>query len=263
MTNSGYRYKEIAIITKNIDQYAGIISAVFGNYKIPVYIDQKKELSTNILVKHILALLDIFSKNWSYEAVFNYIKTGMLNIDSDDLNLLENYVIRWGIKGNTWYKENWKFGIEEENLEKINKLRLEIVTPLLKFKENLSGTKTVFEITKNLYDFLIENNIPKIMERKIGKLQNIGELQIANEYVTVWNVILEVIDEMVLVLGEEKITFENYKNALKLGLKNKDLGTIPATNDQVAAGDIDRSKNNEIKAVFIIGLNDGVIPRNK
>ena len=260
LINKGYRYKEISIITKNIEKYSSIILAVFGNYKIPAYIDQKKDLASNILIKYILSLLDIFSKNWSYESVFEYIKTGMIDIDKEDLNYLENYVIKWGIRGNTWYKEDWKFGADESNLENINKLRMQIITPLLKFKENLFGIKTVFEVTKNLYNFLIENNIPKIMEVKIEKLQQIGELQTANEYISIWNIILEILDEIVLVLGEEKITFEKYKDTLKLGLKNKDLGAIPAANDQVIIGDIDRSKNSQIKAVFIIGLNDGVFP---
>ena len=72
--DENYRYNEIAIITKNIEQYSSIIKAVFNKYEIPVFIDEKKELSQNILVQYIIALLEIFAKNWSYDSVINYIK---------------------------------------------------------------------------------------------------------------------------------------------------------------------------------------------
>ena len=261
LIKNGYRYKEISIITKNIEQYTSIILAVFDNYNIPTFIDQKKDLASNILIKYILALLEIFSKNWSYETMFNYIKIGMLKLNKDELGLLENYVIQYGIKGSTWYKTDWKFRADEDvSLEKLNELRIKIITPLIEFKEKLQGTKTVFEITKNLYEFLTNNKIPEIMEEKINKLKEINEIQIAHEYAKTWDVLLEVFDEMVLVLKDEKITFDKYKETLKLGFKNKDLGSIPATKDQVIVGDIDRSKSGEIKATFIIGLNDGVFP---
>ena len=110
VANKGYRFKDISVITKNIDQYAGIISAIFARYNIKVFIDKKKDFSQNILVKYIIALVDIFAKNWSYEAVFNYIKTGFLNIDEDDIFKLEKYCLKWGIKQNKW-KNLWSYQI--------------------------------------------------------------------------------------------------------------------------------------------------------
>ena len=55
-------------------------------------------------------LLDICTKNYSYESVFNYLKTGLTNIqDVNDIDIIENYVLEWGIKGSTWQKEwTWR-----------------------------------------------------------------------------------------------------------------------------------------------------------
>ena len=112
-----------------------VIRAIFKKYDIPVFIDSKKDLNQNILVKFVLSVLDIFAQNWSYEAVFSYIKTGLIDIDIDAVYYLENYCLKWGIKGSKWYKGEWNFYDEsEEEIQKINYARKMIIEPLLKFK---------------------------------------------------------------------------------------------------------------------------------
>ena len=95
--DEGKRYKDISIITKNIDNYASLVKAVFDKYDIPVFIDQKKDLSQNILIKYILAILDIFAKNWDFESVINYIKLGFCDITDEEIFKIENYARKWGI----------------------------------------------------------------------------------------------------------------------------------------------------------------------
>ena len=137
--NENYRYKDISVITKNLNLYSSLIKVIFASYNIPVFIDEKKELSENILVKFLIAVLEICNKNWSYEAVFNYLKTGFVNIDKEEIFKLENYCIRWGIKGNKWYKEDWNYvgkdEYTEEELARLNELRKMIVTPFRKLQE--------------------------------------------------------------------------------------------------------------------------------
>ena len=266
--NYGYRYRDIGIITKNVEIYSSLIEAVFSKYNIPKFIDEKKDLSLNIIIKFIVSLLEIYVKNWSYDSVFNYLKTGLLQFDKDDINILENYILEWDIKGSTWYKEDFKFtqyknDNSEEDLNKINYIRKQVCEPLLEFKQDLMGKKTVKEITKSIYDFIVKMNIPNVVEDKIQNLKNIGEIEIANEYESVWNNIVEVFDELVLLLGDTKITFENYQKLFKIGIGEKELGKIPATIDQVIVGDTDRTKSNKVKVIFIIGLNDGVFPSTR
>lgn len=259
--NEDYRYKEIAVITKNIDTYSNLCKAIFKKYDIPVFIDEKKDLTQNVLVKFVLSVIDIFIQNWSYESVFSYIKTGLVDIDMDTAYYLENYCLKWGIKGSKWYKGEWNFYDEsEEEIQKIKYARSIIVEPLMRFKNDLLGIKDVKSITKKLYEYLIQNNIPKKLEEKIEKLLEIEELEIAKEYESSFKILTQVFDEIVLVLGESKVTFEKYAEILKIGLKNSDLGKIPTSQDEVIIGDIDRSRSHKVKAVFIIGVNDGVFP---
>ena len=262
--NENYRYKDISVITKNLNLYSSLIKVIFANYNIPVFIDEKKELSENILVKFLIAVLEICNKNWSYEAVFNYLKTGFVNIDKEEIFKLENYCIRWGIKGNKWYKEDWNYiGKEEyteEELARLNELRRMIVIPIRKLQEKARKDNSFINLTKILYEFLEEMKIEEVITSKIEKLEEKGFIEIANEYESSFKVLIELFDEIVLVFGEEKTNFDKYMNILKIGLKNTGLGKIPATQDQVIIGDVSRSRSHKVRAVFIIGINDGEFP---
>ena len=247
-----------------MDTYSNLCKVIFNKYQIPVFIDEKKDLSQNIIVKYLLSILEIFAKNWSYESVFNYIKTGFLDIEPEEIYALENYCLKWGIKYSKWYKGEWNFHDEDDinraQIERFREIRKIIVNPLIKFKENLLGTNSAKEITKRLYEFLIENEIDRKLEEKREELLNLNKVEIATEYETSWKIIMQVLDEIVLVFGDEKITFERYMQILKTGLGNSNLGKIPGTQDQVILGDIDRSRSHKIRTVFIIGLNDGMFP---
>ncbi len=255
-----YRYKDISVITKNIDEYTNIVKAIFEKYEIPVFIDQKEDLSQNILVKYVLSILEIYAKSWSQDAVLAYIKTGFLPLEKEDIYNLENYCKKWGIKGNKWYKEDWKYDSLNKDVEKLNELRRKIVEPLLKLKTSLDESKLAEEITTKLYRFLEENQIREKLEEKAEKLEQAGREDVANKYKSSWNILMQIFDEIVLIFSQDKMSFKQYKNILKVGLEFSSLGEIPQVIDQVIIGDTDRSRNHKAKVVFILGLNDGVFP---
>ena len=262
--NEKYRYKDIAVITKGLNVYSNLVKVIFNKYQIPVFIDEKKDLSQNIIVKYLLSILEIFAKNWSYESVLNYVKTGFLDISKHEIFSLENYCQKWEIKNNKWYKSEWNFKDEDESnkekIERIREIRRIIVNPLLEFKESLAGTNNIKTITKSLYHFLIKNQIDKKFEEKINELKMNGQTEFAAQYETSWKIIMNVLDEIVLVFGDEKVSFDKYMQILKMGLASSDLGKIPGTQDQVIIGDVDRSRSHKVKAIFVIGLNDGMFP---
>lgn len=254
--DTGKRYRDISIITKNTDNYASLARAIFGKYDIPVFIDEKKDLSQSILIKYILAVLEVFAKNWDFEAVMNYVKLGFCEMSEEEIFRVENYARRWGIKYNKWYNNNWQLGDEDKT--EINRLRKLIVEPLLEFKKNLEGKKNVKQITKVLYQFIITNNIQQKLNIKAEKLENAEKVK--EEYVASWNLLIEILDEIVLIFGEEQVSFDKYAQILKIAVSENDLGAIPASSDQVVIGDVNRSRSRKTKVIFIIGLNDGVFP---
>ena len=252
------KYKDICIITKNTDSYSSLIKTIFEKYEIPVFIDEKRDLNQNIIVQYILSILEVLNKNYSYESVFNYLKTGFTEIDENDIFKLEKYCIKYGIKNNK-FKKDFIYG-KKEKLDFLNELRKQIINPLLKLKEKIDEEKTAENISKQLYLFLINQKIENKINKKINKLKEEKLLDLAKEYEESYKIIINILDEINLIFGKEKITIDKFIKILKIGLKNSELGKIPASQDQVIVGDTDRSRSRKTKVIFIIGLNDGVFP---
>lgn len=261
--DNGYRYKDISIITKNIANYSSLARAIFDKYDIPIFIDENRDLNQNIIIQYILSVLEIFTKNWSYESVFNYIKTGFSNIEEDEIFKLEKYCLKWGIKQNKWKKE-FTYGKYEEKdkteIERLEKIRKDIVNPLMKLKSDIDNDKTAEGISKSIYKFLVEENIAEKINKKIEELEKVGQVDLVKEYQSSLQTILDILDEIVLVFSDDKMTIDKYAQILKVGFKNSNLTKIPGTQDQVIMGDVDRSRSHKVKAIFIIGLNDGEFP---
>ena len=261
--DENYRYRDISIITKNIDTYSSLARAIFDKYEIPIFIDENRDLNQNIVIQYVLAVLEIFTRNWSYESVFNYIKTGFANIDSDDIFKLEKYCLKWGIKQNKWKKE-FAYGSHEEKdiaeIERLEQIRKDIVEPLIELKKHIDENKTAEGISKAIYEFLVNQQIAEKVYYKMEQLQEIGQIDLANEYKNSLQIVIDILDEIVLVFKDDKITIDKYSQILKVGFKNSNLTKIPGTQDQVIMGDIDRSRSHKVKVIFIIGLNDGAFP---
>ena len=256
-------YRDISIITKNLDSYQSLVKAIFASYDIPVFIDDKKDLDQNIIVKYVLSILEILNRNFANEAVFGYIKLGFCNIENDEIFKLENYCNKWGIKQSKW-KKDFVYGLEDkekaQEIERLNELRKQIIEPLVNLQNKIRKNKTAKGIAKSLYEFMLNENIPEKVKAKIEKLEEKQLVELASEYKTSYKIILEILDEIVLIFENDNLTIDKFYKILKIGLKNSELGKIPGTADQVTFGDVDRSRSHKVDVVFIIGLNDGAFP---
>ena len=261
ITKDGLRYRDIAVITKNIDTYSSLVRAIFRQYDIPVFIDEKRDLNQNVVVQYILSILEILSKNFSSESIFSYLKLGFHNLDKDEIFKLENYCTKWGIKHSKW-KNDFKYELEDnkEKVERLNEIRKEIINPLINLKEEIEKNKTAKDITKALYSFITEQNIEQKILEKQEELKEKNLLDLSKEYEESYKIIIDILDEMVKIFDNENMTIDTYQKIIKIGLGNSGLGKIPGTKDQVIFGDVDRSRSHKVKVVFLIGLNDGVFP---
>jgi len=258
----GMRYREIAVVTGNLDGYEKLIEAVFSEYGIPCFIDRKVDIVNHPLVRLIMSMLDIFIENWSYEAVFRYLKTGLTGIDRESIDRLENYVLACGIRGSCWTEtEEWKMvpelipnekSLEEakELLEDVNRIRAQVVAPLMEFRKKTKGRKKASDFCASLYDFLCTLGIPEKIEDAIEKFRESGNLNLANEYSQVWNAVMEVFDHTVEVMGDETFGIEKFARILEIGFGECKIGLIPASLDQVLVGSLERSRSHEIKALY-------------
>ncbi|QIB26362.1 helicase-exonuclease AddAB subunit AddB [Caloranaerobacter azorensis] len=257
--DKGYRWKDIAVVPSSIDEYGMIIKRVFSEYKIPYFIDEKRSILNNPIVKLILTSLDIIIRNFKYEDVFNFIKTGFTNLDRIEYEELENYVLSYGIEGDKWFND-FTYGEEEYDLVFINEIRKKFINPFVKFNEEMKKNRKVSNKTKILFEFLMEINIEEKLEERIQILKEAGELEQVNENTQIWNIIIEVFDQLVEMLGDTTIGIKDYKKILESGFGEYEVGILPPTIDKVLVGNLERSRSHDIKALFLIGVNDGLLP---
>ena len=254
-----YKFNEIGIITKNVNQYASLIKAIFAKYDIPVYIDEKKDLNQNILIRYILSILEIIIKNYSYEEVFNYLKIDFLEIEEDDIFKLEKYCIKYGIKNNK-FKKDFIYEINNEEIKYLNELRKKIINPIINLEKKINKKQNIKNIIKEIYLFLINENIENKLKEKINKLSNENKFELAKELKISYEIIINIFDEITNIFSDEEITLKDFYKIFQIGLKNSSLGKIPSNQDGVTVGDTERSRTHKVKAIFIIGLNDGIFP---
>ena len=257
--NNNYKFNEIGIITKNVNTYSSLIKAIFTKYEIPVFIDEKKDLNQNILIRYILSILEIIIKNYSYESVFNYLKINFSEIDEDDIFKLEKYCIKYGIKNNK-FKKDFIYEINNEEINYLNELRKKIINPIINLEKKINKKQNIKNIIKELYLFLINENIENKLNKKIKELENKNNFELAKEYKISYEIIINIFDEISNIFNDEEFTLDNFYKIFKIGLKNSSLGKIPASQDGVTVGDTERSRTHKVKAIFIIGLNDGSFP---
>lgn len=272
-----YRFKDISVICRDVENYEKVVSAIFAEYEIPYYIDKKIDIASNPLIVFINSAVDIISKNWTYESMFKYLKTGLIKefrgIEGAELiDELENYVLAYGIKGKKWMEEWVNYSssilkeeeISEENkqrLERLNDIRETIVSPLDELNKQCKGKKTLKEFATILYEFLDSKlDIMDTLDKYVEYFKENDMAIEAKEYSEVRDIFIDVLEQAVDVLGNEIMDLNEFMKVLNIGLSQYEMGLIPVALDQVNIGDITRIKSRGAKALYIIGVNDGVLP---
>lgn len=273
--DKGYRFKDISIVCRQIDAYEKISSVIFNEYEIPYYIDKKMDVASNPLIVLLNSAVDIITKNWQYESVFRYLKSGLIEIGVDDIDKLENYVLGNGIKGKRWQEESWEYlsniifkqddisEDDEKKLAEINEIKNKVREPLNRFYEKTKGVKKLKEHAIALYEFLEDDiRVFDKIDSYVEYFENNDIPKKAKEYSQVVDILVEVLEQIVDLLGDEDIGIEEFMKILNVGLSKYEMGLIPVALDQVTIGDITRIKSKGAKALYIVGFNDGVLPSN-
>ena len=253
------RFRDIAVITRDLGVYEKIVKTIFHEYEIPSFIDKKHEIDDNPLIILITSALDIFNKNWSYETMFRYLKSGLINIPREEIDILENYVMAYGVRGKSKWNIPWEYG-DPELHERINAIKLQVVTPLNKLGDDLKGKKDAEAICTAIYNFLCEIGANKIIESWVERFKAEGDQVLAREYSQIWNMVIELLDQVVDMFKEEKLELKEFTKILSLGFGEHKMGLIPPSLDQVLVSDVKRVRTHEVKLLYIVGVNDGIFP---
>lgn len=253
-----YRYKDIAVIASDIEEYYRPVSESFARHNIPGFIDHKKNIIANPMVENIRAALEVITENFSYDAVFRYLKAGLSSLSKDEVDKLENYVLKRGIKGHKKFAE----AFEAEEIDVIREKFMWDMEEIYQTFKN--GRKvTVKAALTEIYGFILKLNLEEKIKRLGEYFKNNNELSKVAEYSQTFAKIMEFFDEAVLLVGDERMTVRELSAVLDSGFENIKVGIIPPTLDRVVVGDTTRTRLNNIKIMFIMGANDELIPKSE
>jgi ATP-dependent helicase/nuclease subunit B len=220
--------------------------------------DQKRDIMNNSIIKLILSSAEVIRRGYRYEDVFSFLKTGFSGLDSDQVEKLENFVLRYGIQGQLWKNEfSWD---KPELREELNQAREEFIIPMGKLETKFSGRKSLADMCRAHYEYLVDLGVQARLEKWIEKMNNQGRFEVVRENTQIWNIVLDIFDQMVEILGDQEVTLKEYLRILEAGFVSLEVGIIPTTIDQVLVGNIQRSKSQDIKGLLVVGVNDGILP---
>ncbi|WMJ86181.1 helicase-exonuclease AddAB subunit AddB [Anaerocolumna sp. MB42-C2] len=260
-----YRYQDIAVVTGDIASYGREFGREFEKAGIPCFIDNKREVLSNPFVEMIRSALDIVQNKFDYESVFRYLRCGLANVEMADVDILENYVIALGIRGQKKWQDNWTRlyrGQPQGELIRINEIRQAFYDEINPLYEVLSDKeKTVKDYTLALYEFGLKMQAAEKLEAFALAFSENNKLGAAKEYEQIYGIVMELFDKLAELLGTEVISLKEYIEVLKAGLTEAKVGLIPPGLDQITVGDIERTRLKDIKALFFVGVNDGIIPK--
>lgn len=260
----GYRYRDVAVVTGDVGTYANLIEREFQKAGFTFFIDHKKDIRSNPFIELLRAMLAMFTSSFSYESVFRYLRTGLLDFTESEIDVLENYCIAYGTRGFSTWKKPFKNRSKRDNgfdYELLNTIRGRMMEPLLTFEQAVKEEHTVLAYTKALYEFIVSQNIFDKLENYCGQFEEEDKPLLVKEFQQIYRIIMELFDKVVELLGDEEVTIKEYEELLDAGYSEIKVGLIPPGVDQIVIGDIERTRLKDIKALFFIGVNDGVIPK--
>lgn len=277
-----YRYRDITVLLRNGESYYDVMKTLFTDYDIPHFIDEKHPMSHHPLIECIRSALEVISGNWRYDAIFRCIKTELLYpLDvrkesmREEMDEFENYCLAYGVQGKRWTAdEPWTYrryrsldGVngmqtdsEREMEEKINRLRDVVRTPIIRLQKRLKRASSVVQMCEAVYLFLEELDVPKKLEDLRMRAEAEGNFLFASDHDQVWEEVMNLLDTFVEMLGEEKMSRSMFIDVMTTGLEALQFANIPPSLDQVLIANIDRSRLSDIRAAFVIGANEGIIP---
>lgn len=264
MREDGYRLRDIGVIVSDMDVYADRLKQAFIKYDIPFFMDHKRSILLNSFVEYIRSVLHMAEQSFSYESVFRFLRTNLAGFTYEEIDELENYVIGLGIKGYKHWQEKWTRklkGMAQEDLDKMNHYRRQLV-------EKVDGLiyvlrqrrKTVADITRAIYEFMVQENLQVRLAEQEELFKAKGELALAREYAQIYRIVIELFDKFVELLGDEEVSLSEYCKLLDAGLEEARVGVIPPEVDQVVIGDMQRTRLKDIKALLFAGANDVYLP---
>lgn len=262
----GYRFGDIVVVCNDTGLRSGVIRRTFVRWGIPVFIDQKRKVIQHPVVGFLLSLLEIIGSGYRDSAVMQLIKSGFLGLVEEEQDALENYVQQFKIRGTLWKKPFSRMGdnYTAEDLNRFNELREQVVSVIETARDRIGKYNTAGEKIRGLYGFLADDFMMEDRIEAMAKAQQeAGFLDGAAETGQSWNVICRIFDQIVETVGEERLSGRALRQIVEAGLAEMEIGIVPVNPDSVLVGTMQRTRVGRVKALLVLGANEGLLPLQK
>ena len=266
----GLRYRDIEVTARDFASYQPLIESVFPRYQVPVFASAMTDILEKPILTLVTAALETVAGGYRYDDVFRYLKTGLTDLPEEDRDLLENYVLKWNLRGSRWtqtkpwnmHPRGYGFPMTEEDkvlLERLDRARRQVAEPLELLRKNINKTGESQAIA--LYSFLEEIGLPERLEERVQALREREQPALAEEYRQLWEIVCGGLEQCAQLLGETPMELEEFAALFRLVLSQYDVGTIPVSLDRVTAGETTRQTGQHGKVLFLLGADDASIPQ--
>ena len=270
----GLTYRDIAVVIGDLEGYASYVETEFGQLEIPCFLDRTRGIVLNPMIEYIKSALQLYIRDFSYDTVFHFLRSGMADISREEIDELENYVIRTGARGYRTYSRLFTRKTEEmqqgsgqedteraeETLERLNRIRQQFADTVEIL--HMAPRAKAGEYVDHLYDFLEQNQVQQKLLNYQQRFEQEGDLAKAREYAQIYRLVMDLLDQIYELLGEEEISLQEFADILEAGFGEITVGTIPQNVDRIVVGDMERTRLKQVKVLFFLGVNDGNIPKN-
>ena len=270
----GLTYRDIAVVIGDLEGYASYVETEFGQLEIPCFLDRTRGIVLNPMIEYIKSVLQLYIRDFSYDTVFHFLRSGMADISREEIDELENYVIRTGARGYRTYSRLFTRKTEEmqqgsgqedteraeETMERLNRIRQQFADTVEIL--HMAPRAKAGEYVDHLYDFLEQNQVQQKLLNYQQRFEQKGDLAKAREYAQIYRLVMDLLDQIYELLGEEEISLQEFADILEAGFGEITVGTIPQNVDRIVVGDMERTRLKQVKVLFFLGVNDGNIPKN-
>lgn len=269
LTRQGCRYRDIGLVLADEGSYQGMLSLVFRRCGIPLYLSGTDDILEKTAVATVLTALDAAMEGMEQKQVLRYLKSVLSTLTPEECDLVENYAVVWGIRGEKWSKP-WTFHPDglggewdsdaEQRLAALNGARERGIGPLVCLKKAMLNAKNLAGQVDALYGFLEEIHLAEGLENLALEAETQGDNRSAQEYNQLWEIIVSALEQLKSVLGESQWDPEAFSRLLKLLLSEYDVGTIPPVLDAVTAGPVSAMRCQQVRHLLVLGAVEGKLP---
>ena len=290
LNETGCAYRDIAVIAGELGAYESVIEEEFMRYGIPYFMDKTRTILLNPVIEYIKAALSVLTENFSYESVFHYLRSGLADFNTEEIDDLENYVLEMGVRGKSMWTHAFAgrtiamkkadaraeraaiAGEQSDMQQEEPESTIDVLASLNHTREALlkqlapilevggSAHILVKDMVERLYLFVTQNQVEKKLHAYADFFEDKQDDARAKEYRQIYRLIMELLDQIIELIGQERMSLSEFADILDAGFAEIEVGIIPRSVDRVIVGDIERTRLKPVKYLFFVGVNDGYIP---